>query len=221
MSAPKPLYVYVDESGNMDFTNNKGTAHFVMSAVLTYRPVETAAKVLKLKYELMQHAMNRPYFHATEDSAGVRKRMFDTLDTLPEFRIHSIWADKHYASPKIQDEGKFYGIFAKALAKYISKVTEKEASSVVMVYDAAITKKNQKAFHTSMKPEIKKSGTKMRIHFDSIKHDPLGQVADYVAWSHFRSLERNDSRYWDRIKGINSATVKTFNIFKKGHTKYY
>ncbi|WP_226829253.1 DUF3800 domain-containing protein [Brevibacterium sp. Marseille-P9724] len=220
MDTARPLYVYVDESGDMEFSA-KGSDHFVMSAVITRNPVDTAAKVLALKYELMQHDMERPYFHATEDSPGVRKRMFDTIESLPQFTIRSLWADKHYASPRIHDQGKFYSIFAGALARYIRNAADGRASSVVMVYDAAITKKNQKAFHAKMKPELKADGTKMRIHFDSIKHDPVGQVADYVAWSHFRSLERADDQYWKRIKELQSADVSDHNTFLEGHTRYW
>lgn len=215
----RPLYVYVDESGDFEFSA-KGSDYFVMAGMITDVPTETAQRVLDLKYELMQHDMKRPYFHATEDSTGVRKRMLDLIAPMPGFSVHAVWGDKHLASRKIHSKERFYSIFAGALAKFLVMALKPHYDPIVIVYDAAISKKEQSIFHKHIKPAMKEHGRTVRIHFDSIKHDPNGQIADYLAWAFQRSLEKSDPQAWDRLK--HKLAVQPFNVFRKSNgTRYW
>jgi hypothetical protein len=213
-----PIFIYVDESGDLDFNRKRCSDHFAMAAMITANPVSTAHRVLALKYDLMQYDMERPYFHATEDSKGVRKRMLDVIDTLPGVGFHAIYADKHKAEPPLWDKARFYNLFAGALAGHFAQTLPESVDPVVLVYDAALPKKDQKQFHKEIKPALR--GRTVKIHFDSIKHDPNGQVADYAAWALTRHLDGRDSEPWRRIS--NQFSVEAFDLFRGGDgTRYW
>lgn len=207
-------FVYVDESGDFEFSE-KGTDHFLLAAYVTIKPTHSAMRALELKYELMHHDMERPYFHATEDSKGVRKRVVDMIGNLEHGQFHIIWADKHLASPKIHSTSRFYELFAGALTKYLCAALVPAIDSIVLVYDNAIPKKQQKEFLKKIKPAIKAAGRHVRIHFDSIKHDPNGQIADYAAWSYFRKKEAGDGEHWSTIE--DHFKVTEFDIFRRSN----
>lgn len=216
-----PVFVYVDESGDLDFNKKGCSDYFAMAAMMTTEPVRTAQKVLELKYELMRHDIKNPYFHATEDTTGTRRRVFDLIDTLHtgSTRFHAIYADKHMAAPQMWDKQKFYGLFAGALAKYLAKSLPAEADPIVIVYDAALRGKDQKQFHAKIKPQMKELGRTVRIHFDSIRHDPNGQIADYAAWSLTRHLEARGNGEWERIRS--KFGVTPFDVFRRNSGIFY
>ena len=68
-----PFYIFIDESGNFDFTS-KGTKHFVLGAYATFQPAESALSLLRLKYELLNKGVDNPEFHASYDKQAVRDR---------------------------------------------------------------------------------------------------------------------------------------------------
>lgn len=49
----KTFYIYLDESGNFDFSV-KGTEHFVLCAMTTLEPISTQEPLQALKYELLE-----------------------------------------------------------------------------------------------------------------------------------------------------------------------
>ncbi|AZL13826.1 hypothetical protein CXR25_14090 [Brevibacterium aurantiacum] len=212
------IYIYVDESGDFEFSS-KGSDHFLLAAYLTTTPTHSAMKALDLKYELMQHDMERPYFHATEDSKGVRRRVMGMIGGLGAGQFHVIWADKHLASPKIHSQSRFYELFASALTKFLCAALVPQIVSIVLIYDNAIPKKQQKEFLKKIKPAIKAQGRQVRIHFDSIKHDPNGQIADYAAWAYFRKKESGDMEHWKTIE--ENFKVGEFDIFRRSNGNRY
>lgn len=49
---PDTLFVFIDESGNFDFLE-KGTRHFVMAGVAALAPLDSAAEMQALRYQLL------------------------------------------------------------------------------------------------------------------------------------------------------------------------
>lgn len=68
------LYVFIDESGNLDF-GPKGTNHFVLSAIIVTDPISSSRSMQGLKYCLMKNGKGGneyDYFHASEDLQNTR-----------------------------------------------------------------------------------------------------------------------------------------------------
>ena len=106
--AKRFLYIFLDEAGNRDFSNN-GTAFFLLSAVVRERPFETAARLLDLKYDLIESGLDLFRFHASEDLQAVRDQVFAIIQAdLKRTRIEALFVEKRKTHPKLQHEDRFY-----------------------------------------------------------------------------------------------------------------
>jgi hypothetical protein len=83
------LFVYIDESGNFDFSAS-GTKHFVMTAFVTTDPMQSATKLARLKYSLLSQGVNLSNFHASEDSQRVRNQVFSQIAELKNVSAHTL-----------------------------------------------------------------------------------------------------------------------------------
>lgn len=213
----KTLYVFMDESGDLQFTA-KGKQHFILSAIYTETPGVSAAAMQKLKYEQLARGSSDLEFHATENSAGTRKRVAETIRGLPNIRAHTIWIDKSYTHPSLQDEVSLLALFGKAMGRWIKAAVAKDHDQIVMMFDSVLTGKKQDAFKGAIKPALKQLEIPFRVHFHPVKQDLNGQIADYFSWSAFRHLERNDPHPITALSGI---PWTTFNLFQSGKIKYW
>ncbi|HEX8389867.1 MAG TPA: hypothetical protein VF597_00410 [Candidatus Saccharimonadales bacterium] len=88
----------------------------------------------------------------------------------------------------------------------------------MIVFDKALTKKDQKAFLGELKPELKKLGKPYRIYFHRTLSDFNGQLADYLAWSKYVSLERNELR---PLTALGDLPMTDFDMFRRGTREWY
>lgn len=220
-SVPAPLrtlYVFIDESGNFDFTA-KGTDHFILSAVYTADPCKTAAPLQALKYDLLAAKSNQLEFHASENSRGTRARVASVIQTLaPDLQVHTIWADKHYAHPKFHDAKEMLALFGMALARWISSAVSADYDQIVLVFDSVLTGKQRDAFLKAVKPLLKGLHKPFHVAFHPVKSDLNGQIADYFAWSMFRNLEVDDP---EPLRSLQPVRHTMFNIFRNGNIRYW
>ena len=94
----KILYLFVDESGNFDFSPG-GTKYFVLTVLSTTAPFDIGAPLLKLRYDLLPNYAcgssmeEEGYFHASEDSQEVRNKVFSVISQIDHpIRVDSIIA---------------------------------------------------------------------------------------------------------------------------------
>lgn len=91
----KDLFIFIDESGNFDFTPS-GTSHFVLGGVATTSPASSAKEFLTLKYRLLKEGNDVSEFHASEDRQIIRDQVFPVINSMPEINAHVIYGDKHF-----------------------------------------------------------------------------------------------------------------------------
>ena len=207
----KTLYIDLDESGNFDFSE-RGTKHFVLCAMTTFEPISTQEPLQALKYDLLEEGHDIEYFHASEDMQMVRNRVFDKIKNMEGLGLHFVYAEKNKADPSIRTPSKFYALFGKTLLDYCFRDSKADQiDQIVVIFDRALTKKEQGAFDKSVKPELKKIGKPFRIYFHSTMSDFNGQIADYAAWSLYVRLERNELRPFNELR-VFAPTVS--DIFK-------
>ncbi|NQU77392.1 DUF3800 domain-containing protein, partial [Candidatus Falkowbacteria bacterium] len=100
----KILYLFVDESGNLDFSP-KGTKYFTLSCLCTFSPVREREKLLGLRYHLLGEGADQEFFHATEDRQIVRNQVFDIIDSLvDDIGIYSVIVQKNKTNPALYNE---------------------------------------------------------------------------------------------------------------------
>lgn len=212
------LFVFVDESGNFDFSA-KGTDYFVLGAFATTDPIGSAACLQALKYRLMEERVDVASFHAAEDRQVVRNAVFEALGQLSGVHMHAIYGDKHLAAPSKQSAEALYILFGRALIRYILRYCEKsDIRATVVIFDRALTAKQRGAFEQAIKPELKASGRPFRVYFQQMSTDLNGQIADDVSWARYVGVSRSEYRPWKALLRVGASD---FNIFRTGHTRYY
>lgn len=100
----KTLYIFIDESGNFDFTAT-GTKYFVLTAVSTFSPLKERRhllhRVYEQKYEGWKEGSDNYYFHATQDKQTVRDWVFSAIKNLDDIEIDTIIAQKNKTNPSL------------------------------------------------------------------------------------------------------------------------
>lgn len=213
-----PTFVFIDESGNFDFTG-KGSDHFVVSAFITTDPLECGKLLHSLTYDFLARDLSDQIpFHASENSRGTRRRVVATLCPSEHIcSVQTIYADKHLAHPDHHQPEVFYSHIGGAMGKLLVERLSATIAPIVMLIDSLLTSKQQRAFLKAVKPILNQFGVPYVITFRPVKHDVNGQIADYYAWSTFRSLEYEDDSWLKQLPGEHVM----HNLFIEETTRYW
>lgn len=215
----KTLYIFLDESGNFDFSVN-GTKHFVIAAYSTTDPHQHSLALQKLKYDILQTGYDQECFHATEDRQSIRDKVYEIVKTSKNAMYDFVYIEKNKTHPSKQNKKEIYTMLVGVLLKYIFTRVELKYtfSNIIVVVDQALTKKDQSYLKAVIKPQLKAFGKPYFLYFFQTKSDPNAQIADYGAWGKYISLERNEQRPITEIKKL---IASNFDVFKVGTKRYY
>lgn len=217
-SGDNALFVFVDESGNLDFSPS-GTRFYVLAAVATTNPILSASLLQELKYKHLRSSDDIEIFHASEDRQRVRNEVIETISTMKNMiHVHYIYAQKNKTHPKIQDAPAFYAKLGAAIMKFIIGYRSDGYDKVIIIFDKCLRGKAQSAFLKEVKPKLKTLGKPYQIYFHRVLSDFNGQIADYCAWSKYVSLEKGEMRPITAIQGVEASS---FDLFERGRTEYY
>jgi hypothetical protein len=201
----------LDESGNLDF-GAKGTKHFVLTAVESYLPVQSAKNLQELKYQLLLDNLDVEYFHASEDLQIIRDKVFTAISQLKAgLKIHYAYAVKQELAVNDKNSAALY---AKLGAKIINKLDLrkiKDCAQIILIFDKTLNNRDEKAFLGQIKPLLKKIGKPYQIYFHKTAADFNAQIADYCSWAKYVALERNENRPLEALKGFDITTEQMRN----------
>ena len=137
----KTLYIYLDESGNFDFSA-RGTEHFVLCAMTTLDPISTQEPLQVLKYELLEEGHDIEYFHASEDRQEVRNRVFDRIKVMKEPSFHFVYAKKDKADPSVRTPSMLYALLSRMVLSHCLRSGQPgQVDQIVVIFDRALTRK--------------------------------------------------------------------------------
>ena len=92
-NAGRHLYMYLDESGNLDFKPS-GTPFFVMTCAVTGRPFELCDALREYRYDLWESGLDVGKFHACEDGKQVRQGVSRILSEMADgYRVISVYVE--------------------------------------------------------------------------------------------------------------------------------
>jgi hypothetical protein len=222
------LYVFVDESGNFDFSPT-GSLYFVMSAVVTSDPIQGVDLLLKWRHHVLAGADGHPqavskprdctHFHCSEDEQYTRNGVFSIIEKL-DVSVYSVIVQKNKAKPSIRTQDIFYQRTFKALVPYILR--RNEQSDPVHVFVSQIGLKSKRsAMVASLKEALNAGKGGFRhyyLHFHPNHSHHMLQVSDYVCWAIARKWERNDDRSHATVAG---KIATEFDLFSRGTRTYY
>lgn len=144
------LYVFIDESGNFDFSSN-GSRYFVLNATLTDDPVQGAEQLLQWRHHILtcdnsvlkvKRARDCTHFHCTEDAQYTRDGVFKVIAGL-NFESHGVILQKNKTHPTIQTPHDLYQRAFSGLLKGI--VRRKGNSRRFQVFAAQLRLKPKKS----------------------------------------------------------------------------
>ena len=217
-SMTNPTYLFLDESGNFDFSVN-GSRHFILTSVRTRRPFPWFNSLDNYKYDCIENDQEKERFHCVDDDWPVRKKVFDMINNyLNDIQIDSLIIQKNKTHPSLWEAENFYPRMLIYLLKYVLKY---ERNEIVVIIDAIPVKKKRIAIEKGIKialANVFPNGVKHRIlHHDSRSHYGL-QVADYCCWAINRKWKLEEDNTYNRIR---AALKSEFDIFEKGNMTYY
>ncbi len=211
---PPPLYVFIDEGGNLDF-GPSGSRFFSLTSIIIPRPFPFEPQFTELRFDLL-HTADIEYFHATDDRQTVRDHVFAIIQQhLHRLRIDALVVEKCKVHPSLCPDARFYPhVLGEHLSHLISQLDPLSFSSIVVITDRIpINRKRQtieKAVKETLSAALPSSIPYRVLHHDSKSCSAL-QVADYINWAILRFIDRNDSRSYDLIK----AAVKSLRMLSE------
>ena len=216
------IYLFLDESGNLDFSP-KGTKYFVLTSIGLTQPSALLSEIDALRRCFLEVGQDSEYFHAAEDSRFVRNEVFGVIrNNLDEIRIDSLIVEKRKTSPALRAYERFYPEMLGYLLKFVLPREQCErAKKIIVIADSFPDKRKPKVMEKAVEKTLSKMiGDSCPYKFynhSSRSHYGL-QVADYCAWAVFRKQERGDASYYDYVK---AGIASEFDIFRRGTRFYY
>ena len=216
------VYVFLDESGNLDFSR-KGTRYFVLTSVSTRRPFRINGELDSYKYHCIEFGLEKERFHCVDDNRHVRRSLFEIIgNELNNMDIYSLIVEKRKTGPALTFDTRFYPEMLGYLLRWVlGSPSHRTADEVVIITDTIPLKRRrqsiEKAIKNTLGVMVPRSSSYRILHHDSRSHYGL-QVADYCCWAIYRRWESSDEHYYSHIK---SAVRSEFDIFQTGSTYFY
>ena len=214
-------YVYGDESGNFDFSDQEGASRYFILTTVVVADHAIEADLMDLRRQLAWEGESLAGgFHATNDKQRVRDRVFAVLGQ-HDFRVDATILEKRKADPRIRPTPAFFYGFAwyyhlTGLAPVLASNADE-----IMVVAASIGTNEMRADFESAVNAIASAiapTVNMKATMWQAASNPLVQVADYCAWAIRRKWERNDTRSYSLIE---ERIGSEFDAFRGGTTTYY
>lgn len=215
------VYIFADESGNFDFSRNRGATRYFILTTVTVRDCGVGDALLALRRKMAFEGDGlSTEFHATTDKQSIRDRVFDVLQQ-HDFRIDATVLEKCKAQPSTRTtNARFYQMAWYLHMKYVTPHVTSRGDEVLVVGAAIGTKAERAAFHATVSDVVAQVSGRLTgcAAFWAASSEPCLQVADYCAWAIQRKWELADLRSYNLIQ---NKIASEFQPFQIGQVSYY
>ncbi len=218
--ALRDLFVYVDESGNLDFSPG-GTAWYYLTAVSTFEPSFGLLDWHAAKVEAVRAGLNLEELHASEDRQWVRDRVFNLLGSGADvIRVDGIAAEKAKANPSVRTPHIFYRMMARYLVRYVARGRTSSFDRLFVFLDTIPVSRKRQDVVGALKVAISElaAGSSYLVAERDSRGEHLLQLADYCGWALYVARERAEPR---PRASIATLIHSDFEVFARGVTRYY
>ncbi|MXY36472.1 MAG: DUF3800 domain-containing protein [Dehalococcoidia bacterium] len=216
------IYVYADESGNFDFSLQRGASrYFVLTTVTCPEEREARRDLEELRYDLAWAGDDLPdFFHATEDLQDVRDRVFGALSK-SHFRVDATIMEKRKAHPRVSaSDVVFYKYAWLYHMRHVLPSISTAGDEILVVVSSIGTRKKRQFFRKAVADVIEQIQLRQSIkttHWSTASDLGL-QIADYCSWAIFRKWEEGDERSYRLIQ---DRIHREYDLFRLGTRFYY
>jgi len=229
------VYIFVDESGNRDFTS-KGSKYFMFNFLIKKRPFNLHSIISNYRYTLLEknldslkgnnRRLNIEYFHASEDNKYIREEIFNLISTFDEksVKAYSYILEKPKVSPDKREEiDDFYiSNLTYAIKKLLDVININK--DFIIITDNLPLKSNQKNQAKALKSGIAEylDNNSLNLRYDIFHHCSASsvnlQIIDYISWAIFRKYEHSQDEFYKKIE---KYLIKVDDVTKKRDKKHY
>lgn len=217
------LYVFVDVSGNYDFSI-RGTKYLTLTSVVTTDINPGVLELYELKHNLIDQGINIEYFHAAEDRQPVRDRVFAILSGLDNIRVDAVVVEKRKAAPSTRQMRRFYPMMIENLLKYPFDPRGIDVSRFDKVFIFLDRESSRRQEREALTKGVKRYLTRHlgKVPYILCMHQsashPYLQIVDYFSWAIYVKWERGETRPYHMIRHLIKSE---FPIFQYGIIDWY
>jgi len=216
-------YIFIDESGNRDFSPS-GTKYWMLTSLITEDIHPGLKDLYDLKHRLIDLGTDIEYFHAAEDRQAVRDEVFKVIKGLTNIRADSLIVEKAMTAPVVQPMNRFYPEMVEHLLQYPFDprgINIRSYDKVLFFFDrAASSRKQQRALIAGIKRYLAHhlSGIPYSISMHSSASHCYLQIVDYLCWAMYVKWERRELRPYNEVAHLFKSQ---FPIFQHGAIRWY
>lgn len=204
-NAGKCLYMYLDESGNLDFKPS-GTPFFMMTCAVARRPFTAGNAMRELRYDLLESGKDIEKFHACEDDEGTRRGVYSILEDNPNaYRVYTAYVDK--SEIPISDRTP-EAVYSRIFAMLVDEVYRSEhiawVERIVVITDRLPKDAKRRQVVKPLKKYMKEKFQARHIPYSLLHHDSASdmslQAADYFCWSAHKASTQGKNWPMSKVK---------------------
>ena len=223
-----PVYLYIDEAGNFDFSP-KGSKYLILTCAVMRRKFEHLGRLSDIKYDCLEHGLPKKKqgdsfeFHAADDWQKLRDKVFNVIEQIPDLGVYSIVIRKNKTNPSLHRPEKLYPRAFDWLLQDVRRIEGiDESYNVVVITDSVNFKGKNDVLKSSLlsylDKEIASKGSECSLYQHRSCSDLNLQVVDYCSWAIQRYWEMDDASSLDIIR----QKIKHIgDPFRNGDTIYY
>ena len=196
------VYMYADETGNLDYNLAGGGSKYFGIGTATWRgePTEHLWQAERMRFEHAAAGFDTTKgYHAKDDSRSARKDVYDLISKqAPRFDATFLAKANAYANVRAQGQTYLYQMAWYLHFKEIGKWVTSPGDTLFVAVATLGTAARRTAFRRAI-DEVCRQAKPLRCevhvaHWDSATSWGL-QVADYGLWAIQRRIERGDDQY--------------------------
>lgn len=219
-SASRDLFVYLDESGNFDFSPT-GTSWYYITGLATFDPGFGLAGWHATKTAAVRAGIDLKELHATEDKQWVRDGVFALLGSARGIlRVDGIAIEKAKTNPTLRPPHLFYRRMVEYLLDYLVRGRVGTFDRLFVFMDTIPVAKKRQNIIGGLKVAIARQlpTTPYVIAECDSRGEHLLQLADYCGWALYVARERAELRPRASILPLIHSD---FDVFSRGTVRYY
>lgn len=219
-----PIYVYIDESGDLGFHPEKSSTHLIVTALFVSDPLKLDRIIKNIRRNSFKKGVkNCLEIKGSKLNESLVKRLLIELNEIHDIKIIHIIAEKQSIQKLLFENNKheFYNTIVGEIAKHIPF----EKTELEIRIDKSKNKKDLRDEFNSYFIEIFNSHSSCKITESTIHHSDSKlwsglQFADVLAWSEYQKIAFNKNEF---ISIIDESKQKEYiikkEVFQKNNPK--
>lgn len=218
---PDTLYMYLDESGNFDFSE-RGSRYFIMTCIAIKRPFGVSHTLMDYRYDCLESGTFIDKFHACEDVNKIRAGVYQRIAAHGDkWHAYSISIEKSCVPDNMKTASSLYSeVFSWIVEEVYKNECLGDIEKAVVITDSLPKEARKRDVEGPLKSFMKAIFQSSGIDYSLMHHpsncDPNLQLADYACWAFHRKLTLE--KEWP-YSVIENSFVKTGTIEIKSESE--